>query len=172
MNWKVTKLRQFEDMHSIWVNPDNDRAASILTIFEYLTGKKPQSLSLKQLHRWSKLNAWIEEYPTNINQWVWCKGLYKITLNPSDLVGDDFTTIASYLAEGLPKALPEVMAKLCRPVLFGEKDFVKRVATFRNHMTVWQAYGTAVFFYRLWTLLRESGQVYSQKKTLNPNSNP
>lgn len=161
MSWKNTTLKQFADLHEIRIKPDTDPAAAVLTTFEYLTGIDPMTVSARKLGRWSKLNAWLEEYPSNINQWLWCGGLYRIKLNPADLTGDEFTTIAAHAGSPIDN-LPEIMATLCKPVLGGKKDWGERAAYFREHMTVWQAYGTAVFFYLLWNNLQAAGPDYFQ----------
>jgi hypothetical protein len=161
MSWKKTKLKQFADLHAIISNPNADPKAVSLTIYEYLTGKDPVTQSYSSLAKWSKRNAWVGQYPKNIKSWLWCGGLYRITLNPAHFNGDMFTTMAAH-SGNIVDHLPEIMATLCKPVWkFGEKDWVKRVQYFRKHMTVWQAYGTAVFFWRLWTLLQAGGLQYS-----------
>lgn len=169
MSWKKTNLKQFAAIYALQTKEGVDKNVTALSIYEYLTGKDPHQQSLETLSKWGEANAWLEEHPKNINRWLWCRGFYLVQLNPAKIIGDDFTTITAYMAEQKMDYIPEVMAKLCRPVkLFGialgKRDWSKRTELFRNHLTAWQAYGTALFFYRLWTLLHNNGLTYSRSE--------
>lgn len=163
MTWKNTTLEQFAAIYKLQSIDTEEPGAKMLTLYQFLTGKDPENASMIDLARWSRRNAWLNEYPKNISRWIWCGGLYRVELNPAKLTGDDFTVITAYSGADLIANLPEVMAKLCRP-MFGIKDFTKRAEYFRKNMTVWKAYGTAVFFCRLWMLLSAGGLDYSRKQ--------